>query len=94
MKLIAKIKQSPVIGVKPQAPSKAIQNSSSVSYHIDGEDSADFRPSTDQDAGKLRDEFGRPVPVDPNSLNVDRDEFGRRADDIGKMLKRRITKKI
>ena len=96
LKILKKVKMHPVFGIKPQPISKdeKADNSSSASYHIDGEDSADFRPVTDPDAQIPRDEFGRPIPIDPNDFQDERDEFGRRIDNLGNNLAKRISVKI
>lgn len=41
-----------------------------------------------------RDEFGRPLPFDPNEFPPTRDEFGRRTADLEKNLAKRISSKI
>ena len=93
LKLLSQVRKSPAFGAyKPAAP-KAVEGSSSASYHIEGEDSAEFRPAPVENPEVPRDEFGRPLPFDPSMVPDVRDEFGRKRG-MDMTLARRITNKI
>ena len=93
LKLLSQLKKNPAISVFKPPPPKVVKDSSSASYHIEGEDSADFRPKHVEEPDP-RDEYGRPIPFDPSMLPDVRDEFGRKQVDMEMNLARRITNKI